>query len=161
MATTGSYNVHDSASVILEPFWIFCHKSCPLTFKPQLTLSLYFCSWLFVYLFQAHMTSWCLPQPAWWWGRLSKAEQDCLNWNSLFSRKGDTAVGSRIGWMWHKQRPQVNWQRHRAGVGSLSAWWHTSVLWQIHNNDLFHHNPYFIWWMWQMFFNICALKKTC
>lgn len=42
------------------------------------------CDWLLLCP-QALGTSWCRPRPAWWWGRWSKVEPDCLTSNSRCS----------------------------------------------------------------------------
>lgn len=39
---------------------------------------------------QGLATSWFRPPPAWWWGRWSKVEQDCLNSNNPCSSVRDT-----------------------------------------------------------------------
>lgn len=79
------------------------------------------CSWLYSFLFQGHTISWFLPQPAWLWGRWSKEEPDCLNWNSLCSRRGDV-------WMWLITTPLCDLS---LSVGNilLGLWTHVINLW--------------------------------
>lgn len=81
------------------------------------------CSFFFI-LLQGHMTSWFHPQPAWWWGKWWKVEQDCLNWNSLCSRRGNAAVSSPTGRMGYKKTHHMI----AVYVVSTAALWLAEVL---------------------------------
>lgn len=69
---------------------VYFHSSTECEHFSRLWWRLTDCSFVLCHFSQGLATSWFRPPPAWWWGRWSKVEQDCLNSNNPCSSVRDT-----------------------------------------------------------------------